>query len=177
MNDGGDPASSRTPLQELIAVIDVAAELADKLVDDPLLERLIEAFRLMPFEDRGVLIGAVEREVHARRLSRATEGVTGQAMHPNPHARLYVRSHETAVPRQLLEREELMLAMLSALRVAPILLIPEIHEQWIDGCREATTHLDPATRAGVGQLLRDLLVIVEAQPSAIGPTDRAARAS
>ena len=177
MNDGSDRGSAHTPLQELIEVIDVAADLADKLVRDPMLERLVEAFRLMPLEDRGTLIGAIEREVHARRLSRATEGVTGQAMHANPHARLYVRSHETAVPRQLLEREELMLAMLSALRLAPILLIPEIHGQWIDGSREATSHLDAATRAGVGQLLRELLAVVESESIATRASDRAAHAS
>lgn len=154
-NDG------RTMLQELADVIEVATRLTDGLVGDPVLQRLLEAFRLMPIEDRAVIVSAIEREVQARRLSRATEEATGQSMHPNAHARLYLRSHETAVPRNLLERDELMLAMLSGMRVAPILLVPDIHAAWQEGTRVALEHVDEPTRVAVAALMREALAMVE----------------
>jgi len=178
MGETGDRSEgSRSALQELVEVIDVAARLAESLAADGLLQRLIDAFRTAPFEDRATLVGAIEREVQARRLSRATEELTGQAMHPNPHARLYIRSHETVVPRNLLERDELMLAMLSGMRVSPILLTPDIHAAWVEGTREALEHLEPTARTAVAQLLREALVLVEEQSEGASAEGRTARAS
>ncbi len=148
-------------LRQLADVIETAVQLAESLVVDPILRRLFEAFRVMPLEDRGAIVTAIEREVQARRLSRATEDATGQAMHPNPHARLYLRSHQQAMPRSMLERDELMLAMLSGMRASPILLMPEIHASWLDGTREALEHLDAATRRTVAQLMREALALVD----------------
>jgi hypothetical protein len=172
----------RATLHELTEVIEVAARLADTLANDATLHRVIEALRLMPLEDRAVVATAIEREVQARRLSLATENATGQSMHANPHARLYLRSHESVVPRQLLERDELMLAMLRGMRVTPILLVPDIHAAWADGTREAIDHLEPAAREAVAQLLREALVMLEesnqaSSPSPPSPEDRAARAN
>ena len=178
MGETGDRSErSRSALQELVEVIEVAARIAESLAGDRVLQRLIEAFRAAPYEDRETLVGAIEREVQARRLSRATEDMTGQSMHPNPHARLYIRSHETVSPRNLLERDELMLAMLSGMRVSPILLTPDIHAAWVEGTREALEHLDSTARAAVAQLLREALVLVEEQNQAESPQGRAARAS
>jgi hypothetical protein len=82
-------------------------------------------------------------------------------MHPNPNALLYLRSHESAIPRGVLERDEMMLAMLSGFHVAPILTTPEIHAEWIDATREAVGHVDDATRAVVVGLLREVLALIE----------------
>src|SRR5258706_5044571 len=157
MSDNG----GRTALQELTEVIETAARLADALVADRVLYRLVEVFRLMPLEDRDVIVTALEREVQARRLSCATEDATGQSMHPNPNARFYLRSHERVISRNLLERDEMMLAMLSGMRVTPFLLVPEVHASWIDGTREALENLDPSTRGTAAQLLREVLLLVE----------------
>src|SRR5689334_14867520 len=109
MRDSGQRSeSSRSNLQELADVIDAAVRLTDAITKDPMLQRLLEAFRMMPLEDRGTILRAIEREVQARRLSNATKDATGQSMHPNPHARLYLRSHERVVPRNSLERDEIM---------------------------------------------------------------------
>lgn len=172
----GKPTCGRTILDELVDVIDVAAELTTSLANDPVLYRLIEAFRLMPFEDRETVVGAVEREVSARRLSRATEDATGQSMHPNPRARLYVRAHENTAPRRHLERDELMISMLRGMRVTAGLLVPEVHAAWLDGTREALEHLDPEMRATVAQLARELMTLAEA-PGPVAPESRAVRAS
>lgn len=173
-DDGKRPV--RATLEELTEVIDVAARLAEAISSDPPLQRVIEAFRLMPFEDREVVARALEREVQARRLSVATEAVTGQAMHPNPNARLYLRSHEKAtLPRYLLERDELMLSMLAGMRAAQLLFVPEIHEAWIAGTRTALEHLEPSARDAVALLLREVLALVEEAKEA--PEKSAARAS
>jgi hypothetical protein len=166
MKDGEPPPTAQSTLLELVDVIELAAELADTLAADPILKRLVEAFRLMPLEDRATVVTAIEREVQARRLSRATEDATGQAMHPNPNARLYLRSHERSVPRNMLERDELMLAMLSGMRASQILLVPEIHAEWIDGTREALGHLEPAARNAVAQLMREALALIDEATSA-----------
>jgi hypothetical protein len=155
-----DDASAFTRLLE---VIESAAQLVEDLRNAPLFQRLLTAFRLMPIQDRETVVGAIEREVKARRLSCAIEEVTGQSMHANPHARLYLRAHESPVSRNFVERDEMMFAMLSAFRVTPILTTPEIHDSWIEGTREAITHLDVGTRAVVEGLLREALALVVAE--------------
>ncbi|MGH7894462.1 MAG: hypothetical protein ACREQL_07325 [Candidatus Binatia bacterium] len=163
------PPEGPNKLTTLVDTLAAAAQAVEELGADPLLRRLLEVFRLIPGEDREVIVGALEREVKARRLSRATEDVTGQSMHPNPNARLYLRSHATAVPRNLLERDELMLAMLSAFRVTPILTQPEIHTEWVEGTRAALEHVEPATRTIVAQLLREALAMVMEEASVALP--------
>lgn len=143
-------------------MIDVAARLAESLGGDSTLQRVIEAFRLMPFEDRNVIAGVLEREVQARRISAATERATGQAMHPNPNARLYVRSHEKVVTSlKSLDRDEMMLRVLAGLRVLPLLLTPDVHEAWLDGTRIALGHLEPSMRRAAAVLLRELVALAE----------------
>jgi hypothetical protein len=178
MSDGDDASAGVSEaLQRLGNVLDAANELTKELMHDRNLQRLIESFRLMPLEDRDIIIGAVEREVQARRLSRATEDATGQSMYANPHARLYLRAHEKAVPRMPLERDELMLAMLAAMRVTPILLVPEIHGEFIEGTQAALEHVDPATLDVVAGLLRETLALVEErQKAASQPAAPQARA-
>ncbi len=160
------PPAGAEKLSRLVEMLEEAVRTVDELDSDPIVRRLLEAFRLIPMQDREVIVGAIEREVQARRLSRATEEATGQTMHPNPNARLYLRSHETAVPRSLLERDELRLAMLSAFRVTPILTVPEIHAEWVDGTRAALAHVEPETRTVVAQLLREVLGMLGDEESA-----------
>jgi hypothetical protein len=175
-DDGTRRPRGRATLGDLVAALDAAARLADELGHDPLVQRVVEAFRLMPLEDRETVAVVLEREVQARRLSLATEEATGQSMHPNPHARLYVRAHETPAPRNLLERDELMLAMLAGLRLTPILLVPDIHASWLDGTREALGHLEPGALAAATQLLREALALAEESAAGAATAGRTARA-
>jgi hypothetical protein len=145
-------------------------------MNDRDLQRMIETFRLMPMEDRSTIIGALEREVQARRLSRATEDVTGQSMHPNPHARFYLRAHERAMPRMPLERDELMLAMLAAMRITPILTVPDIHTAFVEGTRAALEQVEKSTLDVVAGLLRETLALVEEQQRATVDEAHQARA-
>jgi hypothetical protein len=161
MAQRGNGNGTENMLRRLAGLLEDATTLAEDLVRDRTLRRLLETFRLMPLEDRDPIVDAMEREVTARRLSLATEGATGQSMHPNRNARLYLRSHQKVVPRNLLERDELMLAMLQCMHAAPLLRLPDIHGSWIDGSREALTHVDAATRAAVAGLVREFLALLD----------------
>jgi hypothetical protein len=154
-----DPKSGvANTLEGLRSTLEAALHLTRELTSDDVLGRLLNAFRDIPADDRGVIVGAIEREVNARALSRATEGVTGQSMVPNPHARLYVRAHETGIDRNLLERDEMMNAMSRAMRVAGLIpSLPEVHASWRDATREAVETIDDSTRAVVEGLMREVL--------------------
>jgi hypothetical protein len=123
----------------------------------------------MPAQDRPVIIDAVEREVKARALSRATDRVTGQSMVPNPNARLYVRTHQSVFDRNLLERDEMMIATVQAMRVASIIpSVADIYASWRDATREAIQHVDEATRAVVERLVLDVVAFLREARSADG---------
>lgn len=161
MGSSTDPgADMLDKLEGLRTTLQAAAGLAAEMMADPLLMRYIQAFHVMPVQDRATIVGAIERDVQARRLSRATERVTGQAAVPNPRARLYVRTHGPSVEGDDLERDEMMLATLRALRVVPILLLPEIQAMWRDATRAALEDVDAATQDGVEQLVRDVLALL-----------------
>jgi hypothetical protein len=121
----------------------------------------------MPAEDRPAILEAVEREVQARKLSFATEGMSGQSMVPNPHARLYLRVHEAALDRNLLERDEMMIAMVRGMRAATLIpAVPDIYASWRDATREAMEHVDEATRTVTERLMQDVLGCIAAAGAA-----------
>jgi hypothetical protein len=147
-------------LETLLATLRTATMLAADVVHDPLLRRLLNTFHAMPDRDRETIVGVVEREVQGRLLSQATERVTGQGARPNPNARLYVRTHQSEAQRSDFERDEMMLATLRALKVIPLLTIPEIHAEWRDATREALDQVEPETIALTERLVAELLEIV-----------------
>jgi hypothetical protein len=147
-----------TTLDLLRATLEEALAFTRELGGDPLLSRLLATFRAMPAEDRPVVLEALEREVAARKLSCATEDVSGQSMTPNPNARFYLRAHETGFDRSLLERDEMLIATVRGMRAATLIpAIPEVHAAWRDATREAMQHVDDATRTAVESLVRDVL--------------------
>jgi len=170
------PAADITALGNLQTTLQAALHLIRDLAGDELLGRIIAAFHAMPADDRPVVIGVLEREVKGRLLSRGTEGPVGQSTRPNPNARLYIRSLDSGFDRRMLEREEMMIANVRAMRVAGIIRnVPEIYDAWKAAMREAMDHVDDATRTIVEELVRDVLVcITEARaadsPPPAGPT-------
>lgn len=152
------PSDVGDTLEGLRSTLETALQLTRELTSDDVLGRLLRAFRDMPADDRGVILAAIEREVKARALSRATESVTAQSMVPNPNARLYVRTHEPQIDRNLLERDEMMVSMARAMRVAGIIpCVPDIHASWREATREAVEAIDDPTRTVVEDLLREVL--------------------
>ncbi len=148
---------SVTTFESLGDTLRAARKLATDLADEPLFARLVKVFQAMPAEDRATVIDAMERDVYARLLSRATEKVTGQAARPNPHARLYVRSHGPEMRREDLEQTEMTQATLRAIRVMPFLMIPEIYAEWQRATHDAVARTTPEERALVQKLVEDVL--------------------
>ena len=111
-------------LEALHITLETAATLMHEILADGPLRRVIQSLQRLTPADRAVIAEVIERETQALQLSVATEEVTGQSMHANPNARLFVRSHGGDPSRFSLEREELMVAMLRGLRVTPILTVP-----------------------------------------------------
>jgi hypothetical protein len=150
-------------LEGLQSTLEAALHLTRELTEDTMLCRWLGAFRAIPSEDRAVVVEAIERELKARALSRATEDVTGQSMVPNPHARLYVRAHESTFDRNLLERDEMMIATVRGMRVASIIPnVPDIHASWQAATREALEHVDAETRKAVERLVCEVLEMLRA---------------
>ena len=147
---GDEPTTDSTGLEHLEAALAEALELTRTLAADPVLTRLLAAFRLMPAEDRGVVVGAIEREVKARKLSLATEDVSGQSMVPNPNARFYLRAHESSFDRNLLERDEMTIAMVRAMRAATLIpAVPDIYASFREAsrARRCSTSTKPRARS------------------------------
>jgi hypothetical protein len=153
-----EPPKEQNTLQRLQSTIEQAMRVVRELSGNEQLGRLLEAFRAMPAEDRPAVIEAIEREVQARKLSLAAESMSGQSMVPNPHARLYLRAHESGFDRNALERDEMMIATVRGLRAATLIpAVPEIHASWRDATREALGYVDEPTRATVERLLHEVL--------------------
>jgi hypothetical protein len=164
---GEEPTTNSTALQHLQATLEAALHLAREMTADQLLVRMLAAFRSMPAEDRPVIIDAIEREVQARKLSLATESMSGQSMVPNAHARLYLRAHESAFDRNLLERDEMMIATVRGMRAATLIpAIPAIYASWQEATREAMQHVDEPTRAVTERLVHEVLRFIAAARAA-----------
>jgi hypothetical protein len=174
-----DPVDRTARLEVLRNLLDAAARLSTELEGDPLFKRFLDVYFDMPPEDRAVVVGAIERDVKARLLSRATEKVTGQVCRPNPNARLYVRAHGPEAQRSDLERDEMMFATIRMMRVMHVIgETPEIHAEWRDATREALRHVDRETRELLRRLLREMLALVDGhdedgpEPASAGTDDR-----
>ena len=152
---------ARNGLLDLPSTLRAAAEIVGELRTNPLLVRLVAAFSAIPTDDRAVLLEAIEHEVQARRLSLATQDISGQSMHPTPNARLYLRAHETDLSRLPIDQDDMMLAMLRGMRVSCLLLQGNLRDIWLAATRAAIGHIDSATRATVALLLRDVLGLIE----------------
>jgi len=161
------PTVSAEALEQLRTSLEAALSLARELADDPLLARIVAAFRAMPIDDRPVIISVLEREVTGRLLAKATEKAVGQSTHVNPNARLYVRAHDSQLDRRAFDRDEMMIADIRAMRIATaIRYIPELYAVWKEALREAMDHVDEPTRAVAAELLRDGLAAIADAPAA-----------
>lgn len=173
----GQSSTPNTLLDQLQACLDVALSVVRDLSDDDLLKRLISAFHAMPAEDRPVIIGVLEREVLGRALSRATEKAVAQATHPNPNARLYVRSHAADLDRGALDRNAMVVADVRAMRIAAVIRgIPDLFALWKDALHEAVGQVDAGPLRAAQDLLREGLASVTEALAAVEQAGDAAAA-
>lgn len=154
-------SAAGNPIEALRAMLDAGAALVDGVLEDPLMGRWIDAFLAMPHDDRAVVVDSVEREVQARVLSRGVEAAIAQTWHPNPNARLYVRTHGQGPTRDDFVHGEMLLGTLRAMRVMRVIAgTPEVHAAWRDATRQAMGQVDHDTRALVAMMLREALAII-----------------
>ena len=88
-----------TTIRELGKLLEEARGLTHELRDDSLFARLLDVFTRMPPGDRGIVIGALEREVRTRAVSQeVADDLTQIDLRPNPNAQIYLRVVERAAP-------------------------------------------------------------------------------
>ena len=160
-----------TALGQLVDVLEVARSLVRDLTEDPLLARYLSVYRAMPDDDRETIIAVLEREILGRHLSRGTEKPVGQATHVNPHARLYVRSHETEFDSRHFDFEQMRIANVRAMRVATLIrFVPGIYALFKEAIRAAMDEVDEPTREVAERLLHDVLAaLADARAAAPAP--------
>jgi hypothetical protein len=155
-------SAGANPIEALRAMLDAGAAIVGGVLDDPLLVRWFEAYSAMPEDDRQVVVDAVQREVTRRRLGVGVAATVGQTMHPNPNSALYVRAHGREVQPQQLQRSQMVVGMLRALRVMHLVAeTPAIHEDWVAATGEALAQVDVATHDVVAGMLREMLQLIE----------------
>ena len=64
-------------LETLHTLLTTARHLAQSLADDPRLDRLERAFRILPDSDREPILGVIEKNAFWRRIADETQGTTG----------------------------------------------------------------------------------------------------
>jgi hypothetical protein len=153
---------SSNKLRTLAALIEAAAAVADEMasLSESTLGRLTRLFARMPDEDREPILAILEHEVNLRLYARtADQTLSGfEIGPPNPHARIYARLFGRQQPAE--NRDKLMLGVLRALRMM-VQVPPDIREAWEETTLEAFRELEPAERAVIARLNRQMLALLE----------------
>ena len=153
---------SANKLRTLSALIEAASAVADEMatLSDSMLGRLTRLFARMPAEDREPILALLEHEVNLRLYSRtADQTLSGfEIGPPNPHTRIYARVFGRQVPFE--NRDMLMRGVLRALRMM-VQVPPDIREAWEETTLEAFRELEPAERALIARVNREMLALLE----------------
>jgi hypothetical protein len=149
-------------LQELLAG---ARNLLGSLVDDPQLQRLIEAFRQFPAGDRDAILQVIEKDAAWRQIVERTTGATGIDVRPNPHASLYVHLLEPtpgALDQAGRDANVIRSGLETFVRMLPLLFQPAVRAQWQAAAREITQQGDPEIVDLAVKLAHEVIALVEA---------------
>ena len=159
-----DPAPSDT-LSTLQHVLASASRIAQDLLHDTLLPRLLGLFTRMPPDDRETIVSVLEREVDLRTMSLEGHGqLSGHRVsRPNPNARLYLRVNETE-PAPYFAPEEIFQAVIRAARVMHRSVqrgATEMREVWGPGIVAGLRSLDPTERASLRWFHQTILDFID----------------
>lgn len=170
---GDDRTDAIDALEQLQVTLTAALNIATAVNGDPLLQRLLAVFHATPGDDRPVIVGVLEREILGRLLSRGTGKSVGQSLRPNPNARLYVHVHDSDYQRRELDRDNMVIADIRALRIAPIIRdVPGIRDLFKEALREALDSVEPELWSVAEDLLQDALgCIADARAAAARPPE------
>ena len=168
--DPGGP----TELDALQTVLATARELVADLARDPLVERILGAFWMLPPPDREPILRVLEKDAAWRRVVEETSGATGINVYPNPHASLYVHvleqvSGEPLAPGPLQrDGDVIRLGIETFVRLLPLLFQEGVHAQWTAAAREIVRASDAELRNFAVRLAREVQALIDeaAQPPA-----------
>ncbi len=161
--DTGGP-SGLDALQTLLAT---ARGLLTDLTTNPLLERILGAFRMLPESDREPILRVLEKDAAWRRVVEETAGATGITVCPNPHASLYVHVLDQVTGEPLapgpLQRDGdvIRFGIETFVRLLPLLFQEGVHAQWTAAAREIVRASDAETRGFAVRLAREVLALVD----------------
>jgi len=150
-------STGRELFHTLEDVLRTAVGLVREIGSDPLVGRLLAAFRALPVEDREVIVGVLEREARSREMARTTaESLTGLVLRPNPNARLYVRvMDQEPVP----DRRR---AVVAAVRAMRLMHNGPLQGDWETEATAALRELEPDERASIEAFNRRMLALIAA---------------
>jgi hypothetical protein len=136
-----DDAVDRTSFDALHTLLATARDLARTLADDPQIERLVHAFRMLPPRDREPILQVIEKDAAWRRIVQETDAATGIAVRPNPHASLYVHVLNQVEPPlrpDIAQRDADVIrrGLETFVAVIPLLFQESVHAQWTAAARE-----------------------------------------
>ncbi len=173
-------ADTRGPsgLDALQTMLATARELLTDLTTDPLLDRILQAFRMLPESDREPILRILEKDAAWRRIVEETSGATGITVSPNPHASLYVHVLEQVNGDPLapgpLQRDGdvIRFGIETFVRLFPLFFQEGVHAQWTAAAREIVRASDAELRGFAARLAREVLALLdEAAAEGAGAAD------
>jgi hypothetical protein len=155
----------QTSFEALLALLTTARELAAKLHDDPLVERILTAFARLPSPDREAILGVIERDATWCRIVEQTADTTGITVRPNPKASLYVHvvAPQTKASDEPLRRDVEMIrfGIEQFVPMLPLFFQQGVHAQWTASAREIIADAEPELREAGVRLCREILALIE----------------
>jgi hypothetical protein len=168
-------------LGALRTILASALGVVEEIVGDPLVERLLRAFAMLPSADRDAIVTALERDAHWCRISEEAYPLAGIRARVNPYGSLYVHVVDQ-VTGQPIEPEpsarDISLIRSGAERLArmlPLLALEAVHEQWTTSVRELIHASDVELRDIAARLAREVLALLEEAGSGNGAGTAARR--
>jgi len=171
-----DPADQK-PFDTLHTLLATARELARTLTDDAQLERLVRAFLMLPEHDRESILQVIEKDASWRSIVERTEGATGIAVRPNPHASLYVHvlnQVDAAIEPDASQRDADVIrqGVKTFVQLLPLLFQDGVHAQWTAAAREIARSSAAELRGLATRLAHEVELLVAEAASDGAPTSQ-----
>ena len=157
------PAVQEKPFDALQTLLATARDLAKALTDDPLLDRVVRAFRMFPEADREAIVQVLEKDAAWRNIVEKTDDATGITVRPNPHASLYVHILEQPSaesgpsPR---DADVIRHGVETFVQMLPLLFQDAVRAQWLAAGRDLARTSDGELRALAVRLAKDVEALV-----------------
>ena len=168
----------QTPLEALCALLAKARDFTATFTDDPLVERILNAFARLPEPDRETVVGVIERDATWCRIAEQTADTTGITVRPNPQASLYIHvlGAQAEAPDEPLRRdvEVIRFGMEQFVAMVPFFFQEGVHAQWTASAREIIAEAEPELRGYAARLCREVLALLA---EGAGDTSRRTRAT